>query len=218
MRIRSEIRQLRRRWQNLHTELSNVEAGPELAGLFLGHKPPGFLRHSRRILYIGKATAGPFNDQNASSKYFWCNQSAFWSFACRLSRRADPDCSDLTNLAWSNLCKIGTTLGNPGRNLVAAQRALAVETLQAEIAALRPTLVACVAANYLADDFIYDTLKVRRGMDGFEECSVGTSAMYHRAPRDGFPAMLWMQHPQGKSCEYLDRADQLAGVLLHGPV
>jgi hypothetical protein len=82
------------------------------SGEFRDHVPPRFLDHHRRILYIGKATKGEFSEENASELYFNGN-SPFWSFARSVSKLADADCRDLSNLAWSNIFKQGVTEGNP---------------------------------------------------------------------------------------------------------
>ena len=86
------------RWTDLHAELSSQpKYSDKLAGLFVGHVPDSYAREKQRILYIGKATGGPFDIENASAEYFDCNGAAFWSLAHHLSAAVNPSCTELEN-------------------------------------------------------------------------------------------------------------------------
>src|SRR5260370_36285696 len=138
----SQFQTLWQEWFNLHDELSQKKIASDLgglAGLFPGHKPQGFEDHQKRILYVGKSTAGPFNidafdvrqettpfearltrQQAFAEGCFDGMRGGFWSFGRQLS--GVLGCTDLSNLAWSNLCKIGTKLNNPSDDLCALQK------------------------------------------------------------------------------------------------
>ena len=200
------------RWQARHEELSEKWQG-KLAGLFKGHEDPGFRHSAKKVLYTGKATAGPFTLENADEDYFGCNKKAFWSFAKRLSRLTGGDSDKLENIAWSNLCKIGSVSGNPNQELVDAQRDLAVETLRQEWVELKPTLVVCVTEDY-QENLIREALGVVEGKDGFQPRETSAGVLWTRKAANGMPAFLWMKHPQGKRLEYIEAAQSLAEEML----
>lgn len=201
-----------KRWENLRHELSSTGRW-KLAGLFRGHEAPGFRQATKRVLYVGKATAGPFDCADASEA-FGCNSGPFWTFARQLSSLANGDPQTLGHIAWSNLCKIGTSIGNPDDALVRAQADLAVETLQREWVELKPTLVVCVAEGY-QEQLIYRTFGVTQNHeDGFTADKLPAGTFWTRTAQDGMPAFLWMKHPQGKSREYIKAAASLAEEML----
>ena len=204
------------RWTELHTELSSQPryAG-KLAELFVGHVPEGYALQKERLLYIGKATGGPFNADNPSAQFFDCNGAAFWSLAHRLSAATDPSCEELGNIAWSNLCKIGTAFGNPDDRLAKAQYELAVESLQEEIQRVQPTLIICAAEGY-QDHFFYDALGVTQGVDdGFQSSDVDGVPYYCRPRQAGWPPVLWMKHPQFRRTSYLEAVVAVSRNLLN---
>jgi hypothetical protein len=218
IREQQELDDLKARWKKLHQELFVLHPKISLAGLFVHYVPPGYFENSRRILYIGKATAGEFLDENAPAKWFNRNSGGFWSFARRMSKCANPDCANLSNLAWSNLFKIGKSRGNPNGKLAAAQKSLAVETLRAEIRCLKPTLVVCVAAGY-QDHIFYDVLGIKQNIDdGFVEEFYGKWAFYSRPAYGEWPPILWMSHPQGKTRDYLEAGERIAQKLMEGHI
>lgn len=187
-----------------------------LAGLFKGHVPKGYRKKTKKILYIGKATAGPFEGSDPSEQSFNRSTAGFWSFARSISRCADDKCDDLSNLVWSNLCKIGVSNGNPANDLAEQQRELAVETLRREIKFLKPSLVVCVAEGY-QDHFLYQVLEVEQGVnDGFRCRLSGKLFLYFRAADGGWPPILWMRHPQFKNHTYLADALGIARDLMEG--
>ncbi len=112
------------------------------SGKFSTHVPPQYRDESRKILYIGKATAGEFKEPEASATWFNKVESDFWRFARKVSALANQEASqDLRNVAWSNIFKQGVTSGNPGRNLAKEQWSDAVQALQTEAAELQPDLI-----------------------------------------------------------------------------
>jgi hypothetical protein len=204
--------ELKRKWKNLYAQLSaDPRFSSRLAGLFLGHVPESY--HAG-TLYIGKATRGHCESNNPGAAYF-NKKGAFWSFARRLSRSVDPRCGDdLPNLAWTNICKIGTISGNPNKELAKAQRPLAIATLIMEIRTLNPTLVVFVTDGYL-DCIVNEVLNVEHGAnDEFEYQLSGDIWVYYRCAQDGWPPILWMKHPQGKKRRYLEDAEQIARDLM----
>lgn len=201
------------RWEDLREELAATERW-QLAGLFRGHEGPEFRDAPKKILYVGKATAGPFDTEDASEKAFGCNRGPFWSFAKRLSRLAGGNPEELGGVAWSNLCKIGTVTGNPDDALVNKQAELAVQTLRQEWIELQPSLVVCVAVGY-QEQLVYRAFGVIQDHgDGFEEVPCPGSNLWRRPALGGMPAFLWMKHPQGKVSEYLDAAESVAKQML----
>lgn len=202
-----------KRWESKHEELK-AKGTWNLAGLFRGQEGPGFHCATQKVLYTGKATAGPFDSATAAQDSFGCNRKAFWSFARRLSQLTGGDAEKLGNIAWSDICQIGLVEGNPGSDLVGAQQALAIETLRQEWLELKPSLVVCVAEGY-EEQLIYKAFGVTQGQgDGFNEVTVPNGTFWQRPPLDGMPAFLWMKHPQGKPKEYIQAAEKIAEELL----
>jgi hypothetical protein len=119
----------------------------ELAGKFECVVPVRYEDHERRILYVGKATAGLYVDVDVA-KLFSEKNSPFWNYARSISRLADPDCGDLSNLAWSNIFKQGVAVGNPSGQVAEEQREEAEAELRREAAELKPSLIVLVNAGY----------------------------------------------------------------------
>jgi hypothetical protein len=203
-------RELKDMWNDLN---SRPKYAGKLANPFFGYARPTFAKSKTRVLYIGKATAGPL-DKPDLSVYFGCNPGAFWSFAQRLSRISGEPADPLANIAWSNLCKIGTRTNNPGKSLAAEQQKLAVTILKAEIQYLEPSLIVCVAGYTIYDDFFYQALKTTRGHDGFIGRPRKNPTMWVRTTQPPYPPILWMRHPQTSSREYLNFAYAEAMRLL----
>jgi hypothetical protein len=201
------------RWEAKRKELETRDRW-ELAGLFRGHEGSAFRRADKRVLYVGKATAGLYDPRPENENFFGCNRRAFWSFARRLNKLTGGNPGELENIAWSNLCKIGAVIGNPDDALVDAQAVLAVETLRQEWVQLRPTLVVCVAEGW-HEELVYRAFNVTQNQgDGFEVVPVSGSEFWRRPAIDGMPAFLWMKHPQGKRREYIDAAEAIAKAML----
>jgi hypothetical protein len=210
--------ELAEQWNALRTEMLGAgEREIPLAGLFRGFKPVGFDEQRRRILLIGKATAGDFNGQEAHEQSF-NGKSAFWQLGRRLSQSAGNADGEMTNVAWSNVTKIGVAVGNPSESLQLAQAALASKTLRQEIGGCNPSLVVFASDGY-ADDIVYDALKVRRGGANDFETRPSPHAEFYvrRATQEGaerLPGMLWIKHPQGKPKELWDEWVGAAETLL----
>jgi hypothetical protein len=195
-------------WLTLHERLSAVRS-ERLAGLFPGYKPDGYEAHKTRILYVGKATAGPFvadlsllpgrdlEQQKAFAKVcFYRITGGFWQFAERLSTALGGD--NRSNLVWSNLCKIGTHTGNPSDELVGLQQELAIKTLRAEIVEYNPTIVVFVS-NQFAQKILLGGID--NPTDGSwnkseEEDPQQVKDVWWRKATATTPAVLWMRHPQ----------------------
>ena len=200
-------------WRNRHQDLAAARKW-DLAGLFCGHEGSNFRAAGRKVLYTGNATAGPFEPTPDDQDFFGCNRKAFWSFARRLNSLTGGNSDELENIAWSNLCKIGTRYGNPGDDLVEAQADLAIATLRQEWTELNPTLIVCVAEGY-QEHLIYRAFEVIQNInDGFNVVTTSSGKFWVRSALNGMPAFLWMKHPQGKPREYIETAQSLAEQIL----
>lgn len=180
----------------------------ELAGRFKCFVPNGFDRHKRRVLYVGKATAGEYMDVDVQ-ELFLSKRSSFWSLARSISRLADLGCKDLSNIAWSNIFKQGVVKGNPLREVAEAQRGEAEEELRKEASALAPTLIVLVNAGY------YEEIPKAAYQIGDNEVTGLTRTevpgedrydLWSRSAYGGLPPIVWMYHPQGKRKQYLNAA------------
>ena len=202
------------RWAARREELQKQNRW-QLAGLFRGHEGPNFRTAAKKVLYTGKATGGEYRPGPEDDDYFGNNNAPFWSFARRFNLLTGSNAEDLENLAWSNLCKIGTCSGNPDDALAAAQSDLAVETLRKEWLELEPTLVVCVAEGY-QEPFIYKALEDKQNVDDGFSCVPVNGFQFWIRPRIGsFPPILWMRHPQFRTRKYLAAAEALAGEVLN---
>ncbi len=203
-------------WQDKHARLSRQPRyRGKLADVFLSSAEDEYWADGvARVLYVGKATAGPYSPHISQNLYRGCNHSAFWTLARNIGKELNPDMHDgLDAVAWSNLLKIGVISGNPKGKLVEDQYELAVKTLKAEIKHFNPALLVCVAANYL-DDILYEALELKRGSDGFIEEPVGSRYLYSRERTEALPAVLWLEHPERKRKEYVVAVLQRASSLV----
>jgi hypothetical protein len=195
---------LAKQWKALHDELSLAhQRNPPLADLFLGFIPKGFKDQPKRILFVGKATAGPFKQEQHQQCFN--GSSAFWQFARDLSGAAGNTDEELTNVTWSNVSKIGVVNGNPGQNLELAQSALAAKTLRQEIRNCDPSIVVFACDSH-GDETIYEaTSAVRGGVNDFDTNSSDHGDFFSRGALDlgaeRLPPMLWHKHPQFKTLE-----------------
>jgi hypothetical protein len=183
------------------------ESGAQhLAGLFSMYTPTNYSEWTNRILYIGKATRGSFGE-GAAVRAFNGN-SAFWSFARKLSQLAEPECKDLSNLCWSNIFKQGVIDGNPKGALAKSQSNSAIASLARDIRKANPSLVVCVAAGYHEGQF-RDALRLPAESDDFEWRTVLGEPkwdLYFRKCDGRLPPIVWMYHPQGKRIAYTEAA------------
>jgi hypothetical protein len=77
-------------------------------------------------------------------------RSAFWRAIRRISAGDDAPPDWPGRLAWTNLYKVSPAAGwNPGGNLQRAQRPLAVNLLQLELAELEPRRVLALTGNWI---------------------------------------------------------------------
>jgi len=105
------------------------------------------------------------------------------------------------NLIWTNLAKIGVQSGNPSGAYFNAQMKLAVETLVAEIAHYKPSLV--VTAVH---DFGYGPLRrsIPELWDDGLHMQASWPTYWPQSARNGRPAILWTMHPERKDQAVLD--------------
>jgi hypothetical protein len=189
-----------------------------LAAPFLTVAPDGYTETSaKRILYVGKATAGDWyldkflekptiEERRERTKLFLDAirkreyKSPFWRFAEGLCRAGSvsqlPNSPELSNLVWSNICKIGVLNGNPEGPYQAIQVDLATETLLAEIKTYRPSLIVFVTWNY-AEEVVHRI--VDDSNDLFWEKEGDHNGFWYRRPRNSLPAILWTKHPERKT-------------------
>jgi hypothetical protein len=135
--------------------------------------------------------------KNAAAEWFGLTSGGFWPFASKLSK--EMGCDDYSNLAWTNLCKIGMNTKNPSPELVYAQEHLAVRTLRSEIAAYRPSLVVLVTNNF-AKEILMEAVDGQE-LDFWSKSENETARdvqdiWWHEGDANS-PAILWMRHPQG---------------------
>jgi hypothetical protein len=188
------------------------------AAPFLSVLPgPSERDRGRRVLLVGKATAGPWH-----CKEFLANSarpiaerveerrlatlghlrwrernrtstSAFWRFWRKLHSIASV-------VIWSNLAKLGVTSGNPCGEDLKSQMALAQKTLRAEVDEYAPYLVVLVTGDYAGNEIVCPTFGSpecwEHAEDG-EYWSIGKTRQQ--------PAILWIEHPQGKAASRVDK-------------
>lgn len=183
------------------------------AGRFEPHVPEGFHEQKRKILYIGKATAGEFGEADAVAWSFENMQSPFWRFADRLSQLADPNIQGRANLAWSNIFKQGVKNGNPQGEVALDQAEESVQLLKEEVTKLRPDLIVLVTADYWEEipKKAFDIADGESTQDADGKLKTvqapgGRYGIWSRPSFKSFPPIVWLHHPQGKMTEYLDAA------------
>jgi hypothetical protein len=205
-----------------------VAEGRAVDPLFFAAVGKHYTEAHRRILLIGKATAGWHHEGCAatlrSSNYrrqerHSCSDkfldgggipSAFWRLAKNLNEIApgrartpnidiDEASYSLGLIAWSNLFKIAAQGKNPTPSLQSKQHEEALALLRAELTAFRPHLVVFVTEPF-GDDLVYEALVMSKGpRDGLSEGTDGQRAFYYRHRMEAnSPAILWVQHPEGQ--------------------
>ena len=228
-------------WLKLFTEMrSNPDAcginAGRLAAPFLSTPATDAYKAGSRgtVMLVGKATSGrnTLDDAPVALAYDVetvkrrtpavfnevvksVETSPFLRFGQRLSKdvaeAAGPKSEPFENLIWTNLAKIGMQSGNPGGPYLKAQMELAVETLAAEIAYYRPSLV--VTAVH---DFGYGPL--RRAIPELWEDGPHKQASWptywSQSARNGRPAVLWTMHPERKEPAVLDTWSKVARHLV----
>jgi hypothetical protein len=164
------------------------------------------------ILYVGKALGGAPPDGPVSviqadvDDFFRRMQggerfSDFWGFARQLSKQIagqspSTGMTSLQNLVWTNIFKIGSPTKKPPVGAIqAAQRELAIETLQVELQAFRPKLVAWVTGSYGMEVVRAVAEDANDERWSKEQEDIG---LWYRPSIGSFPAMIRTKHPQGK--------------------
>jgi hypothetical protein len=216
------LKQLWREWIKLHSSLEERYKGVAAPFLSAASKK----KRQRRILVVGKATAGDWwlgsyrkslvrstdeairdrLSRNRELVRSEGNHGAFWRFFCALvDRDSDPE---FDGVIWSNFAKIGTKSGNPGKSLLSAQSDLAERTLRREITEYKPALVVIVTGTY-AGEFINHALE-RTNRD-WKKSGKDRDTWWTK----GKPSFLWTRHPQGAGKQeadfWIDKARNLMG-------
>jgi hypothetical protein len=191
---------------------------------------------SRSILYVGKATSKDWNEDDSvygntmearirerrkCTRKFIQEEAAsynsgFWQFARELNVEAAgkwrlPIRNPVQHITWTNICKIGTTKGNPTGVLFSKQRDLAVETLRREIRLFRPQLICFATGNYkwdLVKEALGDSKDESWNQTGNDEW------IWFRPATNGVPTALWTGHPERKQKELLKKWVRKATELL----
>jgi hypothetical protein len=197
-----------RAWIGKFEEMRKADIDLELAAPFLSvldglQQPTG----AGSVLLVGKATdkdwrLGDFllasrrsteeriQERRAATRDHLASErrrqtSAFWRFWRSLHEVGSP-------VIWTNLAKIGVTRGNPGHKHLTAQATLACQTLNAEVAEYRPSLIV-IAGDYARFEIVHPVFGGRaawREPDDFEFCWIE-----RKGPA---PAVLWTDHPERK--------------------
>ena len=123
---------------------------------------------------------------------------AFWQFARAIARKVlaetGGDASDgalTSHCGWSNLAKVGDTLGNPSPESLAIQAPLCVEALRAEIALFKPTGIVITATNFAQAEIIEPVF----GGEWSQNRPDADRIAYKLDPKSG-AAVVWTNHPQ----------------------
>ncbi len=204
------------KWQRRYDELGGAR---ELAGLFRGWMPAGFPESAVRILYVGKATSGPFQGEHVERDSFNKDKNrSFWGFARTIATAVGCDGETLRCIAWSNLSKISRPQIAADPSLIAGFEEAAAATLETEIAATAPSIVVFVT-NHFGDKAVRlvsqctEDWQWNRSENEMSDSNV--QDVWWRRRKDGI-AVLWMRHPQGASSTKLSYAASKVASLATG--
>ena len=216
---------LQEQWIQLYDELGGSFDSQVLAAPFVSVlEDPSEAASARKILLVGKATAGGWDNVHFDStknqpltarlqerRCFTLKQlkeigngdqnpSAFWRFRERLEQIS-------SQVVWTNLVKIGFENDNPSLPFIQRQKELAQRTLRAEMEEYKPALVALVTNKFAANEIAHPVFGHR---DSWEQ---PTDSMWFKRATQTEPAMLWVDHPQMKLKDevdcWLDKAQDL---------
>jgi aerobic carbon-monoxide dehydrogenase small subunit len=200
------------------------EKGTACCAPFFSSKPSGYDNSSRKVLLVGKATAGWYwnggrdslailSDRQLAVGQLQTNLAerewregkqnrGFWDFMLRTASAFGDDSPNPQNLIWSNLFKIGGEKGNPGLRLAAYQEDLAIQTLQLEINAYRPDVVIFTTIGYF-ENVVRKVVGMHREPDwvSMGEGSQDETWTLRNSTR---PQILWTRHPAFKSSKTID--------------
>lgn len=192
------------------------------AGLFYGFSPAGYATQPRRLLYVGKATAGPFervSDHEASRAL----NSAFWRFARRLgcALRCEETAVDedpLGCVAWTNVSKTAAKTVKAQERFLAGAEKLAICTLRAETSYLKPNVIVFVCGTF--GESVVREIAGGGGdhmwhKEGSHGLTLQDNIWWKRDPT-GIPC-VWMGHPQGKKRDLLEKAVGLIVECVESP-
>jgi len=224
------------KWIRLFDRLSKLEGvNARLAAPFFSIPP----QNVRSILYVGKATKGDwykeeFSDQSSCkdaasrreerlecTKQFLKDHapnynSGFWHLARELDTAVAKKWNQrvaipFQHVTWTNICKIGTVIGNPDNSIRNEQRSLAIETLRLEIELYQPQLLC-----FVSWDYGFDLVKEVIGVPSDESWhqTENKQWIWWRKATDKLPAVLLTGHPERKSIEIRHRWVEKALDLL----
>lgn len=224
----TSLSELQAQWIKLHDDLGGVFERQKLAAPFVSIREEGDLGAVKSpILLVGKATKGDWEmDQFQSRKgeplskrlderrqatlrhLAWRRTedrraSAFWRFRSGLEKISQP-------VIWTNLAKIGAVKLNPHWLFLQKQSELAQQTLRAEIKEYRPVLVVLITNTFAAQEIAHPVFGPK---DVWQRSS--DDAIWWRARSQTQPAVLWVDHPQGKANDKLHRWLEMAHELVH---
>ena len=183
------------------------------------------------VLLVGRAHRAPWEKSNEVAETYEFHErlsmtrahlskelarpsSAFWRFARDLARPIEVNGTRRhTSIIWSNIAKITAWADggpNPGEPLLRAQYELAIRSLQVEIATYRPELVIFMTGDWgwavIWNAFLKDIEGAPEHLPDKDVWSCGKSETY--------PAVLWMQRPEGEKTSHVESQLAIARDLL----
>jgi hypothetical protein len=200
------------KWNARHVELG---VSLQLAAVFRGWIPDGYFASGKpRILYVGKATSGRFNQPQVERTSF-NGKGAFWNFARQIAAAVGCTEEGIPCIAWSNVSKISCQQIMAELSLIAGFEENAALTLESEIATTKPHVIVFVTGHF--SDRV-----VRLVAHGHEDAEWNKSEKrliqqkeadiwWKRRPDGG--AVLWMRHPMGANRESLAYAAEKIASL-----
>ncbi len=185
----------------------------QFAERFEVYAPPNFADQPRKVLYIGKATAGDLKPKDVEW-VFYNKHSPFWDFATEISKVTGGD--GRSNLAWSNVFKQGVLNGNPRGSTAHDRRDESIEELRQDLQKTKADLIVLVTADYWEEipKQAFDVLDGESLEDGDKKLKTTEVpgqkyAIWSRGATGIYPPIVWTNHPQGKLNEYRDAAVQV---------
>lgn len=201
---------------------AETQRSPEVAGPFLPLEPEGYREAKKRIMFIGKATAGEFgNDRPVSADTVQDlvsrvleddaarPASPFWNFIARVTSGVlgidQLSVKEaLRSVIWNNLIKVGRARGNPTGELLKAQRNLAIGCLESEVERADPQIVVLMTNNY--EICVWANALSLKWNDSASWAAAGVrgdrGAIWLARQRNRMT--FWCRHPQGKSRAWLE--------------
>ena len=200
-------------WQAKRLEL--VENGQELAGVFLGYVPEQFGESGKRVLYIGQATSGAFDEVDPHPGAF-DGSHAFWSFARSFASAIAPGMTPHSCVAWSTISKLARVGISPDPSLLTGLEDLAARTSVQEIATTCPNVVVFVS-HHFGENILRDVVESVNPSDWYksedESSNQEHDDVWWKQPTLGAPAIVWRRHPRSDNKQRLDYSAKLIARL-----